>query len=62
MSDEVEMIIGGKKFTGWTQVNVSRSMETLSGRFSFISMDPWNKDAWELFPQQDCVIRIDKTK
>jgi prophage tail gpP-like protein len=59
MFDKVKLLINGTEYTGWTSVSVRRSIETLSGSFEIVSIDPSDDRALLIKPNQSCAIYLD---
>lgn len=60
MSDYINIEVDGKRYEGWKNVSVRRSMGTLCGSFSFESMDRWSVlgEDWVLFPGKQCRVSV----
>ena len=56
--NEVSIITDGKKITGWTQLNVRRTMSELCDSFNFDYSDRWSND-FPLYTGLPCQIQID---
>lgn len=57
----VSISVGGRKYSGWTEVSVTRSLETLASSFRFSAVNDQaikqNQD-WPLATQEECIVRI----
>ena len=61
MSGNIVLSVNGAEYEGWKSVDVTRSIEAVSGSFRLIANDKWDivKNPWEIFPGDKAVIRID---
>lgn len=55
---EFVLKVGSKKFTGWLEVSVDRSMEEFANQFSLRYCDKWTlaDEPWEIFPGDNCIL------
>jgi len=53
--DELELLVGGRSFTGWERVEVTRSMETASGAFTVQVSD---RDPLPIRAGQEVTVRL----
>jgi len=60
MSNDVYMKVNGQKLSGWTDVSIKRSVESVAGTFKFSVVDIWQGDAIYLEPQMLVDIFIDE--
>jgi len=58
---KVELLVGGKRYSGWKAITVSRSLESLSGSFSLDVADHWVDQAlaWPIIEEDECKVLID---
>jgi len=59
--NEVSLIVGSSKLTGWKSVSVSRSLDALADTFDFEMVDVWDGEETPLVPYSECKIEIEKT-
>lgn len=55
--DELELVVGGARYTGWREVSVSRSVDTAAGSFK-VSAVPTATEAWPIRPLQAVEVLI----
>lgn len=60
--DDVSLLIGSSKLTGWEEISVNKSMDTIAGSFNFKMVDVWEGDPIDLVPNLSCSVSIDNTK
>jgi len=59
MSNGVILVVGSKRLEGWTDLSITRSVDTLCGTFQLSMIDIWNlDDSIELTPGLPCIIYI----
>jgi prophage tail gpP-like protein len=60
MSDEIVLEVKGKKYGGWTEVTVKKSMFNITGAFGFRSTDIYPGDAgkWDIVLGDVCEVKI----
>jgi|LGVE01.1.fsa_nt_gb prophage tail gpP-like protein len=60
MSDAVKLVVGGREYAGWTSVSVTRSIESIAGRFRLSLTDRWpgQQSAWPIPPGAECSFSI----
>jgi prophage tail gpP-like protein len=59
MSNEVSLTINGKRYLGWQEVSIRRSIETFAGSFDMSLVDSWKgKEAFEVKPEMACTVYI----
>jgi len=58
---KVELAVGGRLYTGWKQISITRSIETIAGLFSLGISERWSgQDApWPILEQDACRVIID---
>ena len=59
--NSIYISVDGKKFTGWTDVKISKSLETLTSSFELTATDkhlPDRNQDWLLRPQDECIISV----
>lgn len=59
---KADVIIGNHRFTGWKQITVSKSMESLCSSFNLTAIDKWSVGEWELVPGSSIEIRLNNKK
>lgn len=62
MSDNVYLTVGTSRLTGWKEVSVNKSMDTLCSSFSFSAVDRWKDAAMVLVPDVVCKIHHESEK
>lgn len=60
MPNEITIQVDGLDYSGWTDVTVRRSMETLCGQFNMTTVDRWsiNNQDWVIYPGKRCRVSI----
>jgi len=58
MLNDVSLKVDGQKLTGWTDVSIKRSVDTVAGSFKFSVVDIWRGDAIYLEPQMEVDVYI----
>ena len=60
--DEVILQVNGQNFGGWQSVEITRSIEAISGSFSITYSDRWtpDQDAWDIERGDKCVVLLGK--
>jgi len=59
MSDLVTLNIGPDIFTGWSEVAINRSIDTVAGSFELAIVDVWDDDeVIGLYPLQRCKLKV----
>ena len=63
MSDRLSFTIGGKRFEGWENISIKRSIDTLCGKFTVALTDRWTVEnrAWQIREQDPALIEIGNT-
>lgn len=58
--DLVELVVNGKRYSGWKSVRITRSIESLAGSFSLDVSDRWDGETapWPIFEGDECQIEI----
>lgn len=59
--NQVSLLVGSEKLTGWKSVSVSRALDALADTFSLEMIDVWNGGDTPLVPYKECKIAIEKT-
>ena len=54
--DDVKLIVDGVAYSGWTDLDIKRSVETLSGSFRLSMVDIWGDDPITFSPNTQCSI------
>lgn len=59
-SADVSLLVGGKRYSGWKSVRVTRSIESLSGSFALNVSDRWaaQDEPWPIFEEDPCRVEI----
>jgi prophage tail gpP-like protein len=60
MSDEVKLIIGGQEYTGWKEINISRSLTEGASSFDVAVSERWAglDGAWQITPFDEATVYI----
>ena len=61
----ISISVDNYKYSGWKAITIEKSLETLSSSFKFVSTDKDNQknnEDWKLYPQKECIIRLDDIK
>ena len=60
MSDDVELVISGRIFGGWTEFRITRAMDRAAGDFdlSVTERMPTRAEAWRIEPFDEVEIRL----
>lgn len=57
--DDVALIVGGKRYSGWKSIRVTRSIESLTGSFALDVSDRWGPaDPWPIAEGDACRVEI----
>ncbi|OWY40074.1 hypothetical protein CEK28_04885 [Xenophilus sp. AP218F] len=61
MADVCELRVGGKIYGGWTEIEIQRGLEQVSGQFSLQVTERWpgQEEPRPIMPGQLCVLTID---
>lgn len=61
MPADIELLVGGQAYRGWTSVSVTRAMDAAAGAFSlsFSDSDPENVSSYFVTPGAECVVKVD---
>lgn len=61
MADDVELLVNGKRYRGWTSMGVSRAMDAAAGTFSLAITDRWygQDQPLPINEQDECEVRLD---
>ena len=60
LDNEVSLLIGSSKLTGWKSVSVSRALDALADTFEVEMVDVWEGASSPLVPYTPCKIEISK--
>lgn len=62
MSDDVFLLVNGKRYGGWKSVSITRSIESIAGSFSLDVSDRWDgaEDPWPIAEEDECKVYIDE--
>ena len=58
----VSLLVGGKLYSGWEDIAVTRAIDAASGAFTLTVTERWSHDSettWPISPGDPCEIRID---
>lgn len=57
---DIQLLVGGMLYGGWTSVSVTRSIETIAGQFDISLTERWGGQAvsWPIRPGDECELRI----
>jgi prophage tail gpP-like protein len=59
MAEELDLIVGGKRYSGWKSIRVTRSIEGLTGSFALDVSDRWGQgDPWPIAEGDACRVEI----
>lgn len=60
MADRVELIVGGKSYSGWKDVAITRAIDASTGSFSLSLTERWagQDRPWPIVPGNNCEIRL----
>jgi prophage tail gpP-like protein len=58
---EIVLLVGGKRYRGWTSARVTRSIESVSGSFSVEVVERWSGQAepWPIFEEDPVRVEVD---
>lgn len=58
---DIQLHVNGKIYGGWKEARVTRSIDAVAGKFDLSVTDRWevNGQPWQIFPGDECVIKID---
>lgn len=67
MADQVELLVNGKKYRGWTEIQVTKAMDAIAGAFTISLTERWVGDgvtpsqiqAWPILNGDRCQVTID---
>lgn len=64
MADKVELYVSGKIYSGWLDVDITRSLNAIAGSFSMSITDRWSgqSEPWILKPDDACEVKINGTR
>lgn len=57
----LELVVNGKRYGGWKNIRVTRSMESISGSFEVEAADRWadQEEPWPIVREDACRVEID---
>jgi len=57
---QVKLLVGGKRYGGWSSVRITRSIEAMCGSFTLDVFDRWadQQTAWPLREGDDCAVQV----
>ena len=57
----VILLVNGTEYAGWKEIQVERSIDTISGAFSMAVSDQWEANAvpWPIKPGDQCKVLAD---
>lgn len=57
---EVNLLVNGQAYGGWTDVSVTRGIESIAGRFSLEVSERWNGqvEPWPIREEDECLVTI----
>lgn len=53
--DELELLVGGRAFSGWESMSVARALDAVAARFSMVVSD---RDPFPIRPGEECTVRV----
>lgn len=61
MSDDVVLVVNGRRYGGWKSIRITRTIESLAGSFSLDVSDRWDgqTDPWPIQNEDACRVEID---
>lgn len=58
--DDVELLVNGRRYSGWKSVRVTRSIESIAGQFALVTTDQWGDgEPWPIAEEDACRVLID---
>lgn len=59
-ADQVELLVGGRVYAGWTDLRVTRAMDRVAGDFSLSVSERWpgQSDPWRILPYDAIELRL----
>lgn len=60
-TDDVTLVVNGKRYSGWKSVRITRSIESLAGSFALEVSDRWDgqTDPWPIADEDACRVEIE---
>ncbi len=59
MSNDFDLIVGGKSYSGWKSVSVNRSIDSLAGGFTLEVSDRWGpEEPWPIREEDPCRLEL----
>jgi prophage tail gpP-like protein len=60
MADQVQLLVGGRAYSGWKSVTVTRAMDAATGSFSLGLVERWagQDEPWPIVPGDECEVRL----
>jgi prophage tail gpP-like protein len=60
MSDDVALVVKGRRYAGWKSIRITLSIETVAGSFALEVSDRWDGtlDPWPIVEQDPCRVEI----
>ncbi|MBO3274123.1 phage baseplate assembly protein [Pseudomonas schmalbachii] len=66
MADDLELLVNGRIYAGWTSIGVTMAIDAASGAFTVDLTERWEGqgslaaqlDAWPILPDDECEIRL----
>lgn len=61
MSDDVGLIVEGKRYSGWKSIRITDSIESIAGSFALDVSDRWDGQSapWPILEEDECTVDID---
>lgn len=60
MSNDVELLVGGLRYSGWESIRITQSLESFAGSFALDVSDRWGQgDPWPIMEGDACRVQID---
>ncbi|PTT89260.1 phage tail protein, partial [Pseudomonas sp. HMWF031] len=64
--DDLELLVNGMNYAGWTQIGVTRAVDASSGAFTVTLTERWEGQAgmaaqeepWPILPGDQCEVRL----
>lgn len=68
MTDEVSLLVNGREYGGWTEVNISRALDAIAGAFAISLVERWagsgrvqaQVEPWPILNGDECQLKIGK--
>lgn len=63
MTDNISLLVDGRRYFGWKTVRITRSIESLSGSFSLDALDRWGslRESWPILEEDQCQVQVSGT-